>query len=353
MSTSQASSPQFCCSSRGGAGALDAGDVETTNGGRHGAMSRQDAIARFGIYEVRRRRQSGQWHVPWAGVFVEAVRASDPLTIASAALLVAGLDSALAGPTAAHLHGCRSVDPLPVHVIVPYGRALRTRPGLVVHNGRGFDDDLEERDGLPVLSLQRVLTDMLCRSRPSDALAVLDEALAMVEPDRRERYRAAIARRLERRHDPRGTQRGAELLGLATGNAASPAESWFLYRIADAGFPVPEVNWWLCGPDGRRIYCLDFAWPQLRIVVEYNGHAYHVGREAEDEARAEDLRRRGWIVIVVDADDLGRPGRFEAALAEAFRWRGVDVSKRKPRALEGRRHREPHDRRRSSGASRA
>jgi hypothetical protein len=317
--------------------------VEITIDGRHGAISRQDAIARFGLYEVRRRWQSGQWHVPWAGAYVEADRASDPLTLASAALLVAGDCAALAGPTAAYLHGCRSIDPLPVHVIVPYGRALRTRPGLVVHNGRGFEDDLEEREGLPVLGLQRVVTDMLCRATPSDALAVLDEALATVGPDRRDSYRAALVRRIERRHAPRGTRRAAQLLELATGEAASPAESWFLYRIADAGFPLPEVNWSLRGPDGTEIYRLDFAWPELRIVVEYNGHAYHVGREAEDDARAEDLRRRGWIVIIVGAEELARPAPFEAKLAEAFRRRGVDVSKRRPRVLGGRKHREPRE----------
>jgi hypothetical protein len=326
--------------------------VETTIDWQHGAISRQDAIACFGMYEVRRRRDSGQWRVPWAGVFVEAARASDPLTLASAAVLVAGAGSALAGPTAAHLHGCRSVEPLPVHLIVPYGRPLRSRPGLVVHNGRGFEADLEHRDGLPVLGLQRVLTDMLCRSRPSDALAVLDEALAMVEPGRRENYRAAIAQRLEERHDPRGTRRAAQLLGLATGKAASPAESWFLCRIVDSGFPIPEVNWSLYGPDGREIYRLDFAWPELRIVVEYNGHAYHVGQDAEDRARAEDLRRRGWIVITVKAEDLRRPAQFEATLAQAFRQRGINLSKRAPGALEGRKHREPRERRRGTTARR-
>jgi hypothetical protein len=327
--------------------------VDTTIDGQHGAVSRQHAIAGLGIQEVRRRRDSGLWHVPWAGVFVEAERASDPLTLASAALLVAGAGSALAGPTAAHLHGCRSVEPLPAHVIIPYGRPLRSRPGLVVHNGRGFDVDLEERCGLPVLGLERVLSDMLCRSRPSDALAVMDEALAMIEPDRRETYRAAISRRLERRHDPRGTRRGAQLLGLATGNAASPAESWFLCGIVDSGFPVPEVNWSLCGPDGREIYRLDFAWPELRIVVEYNGHAYHAGREARDAARTENLRRRGWIVITASADDLGRPAHFEAVLAGAFLQRGVNVTRRTSRGLEGRKHREPREGRRRPAAARA
>jgi hypothetical protein len=326
-------------------------DVGNTSASLHGAVSRQDAIARFGIQEVRRRQESGRWHAPWEGVLVDASRAADPLTVAAAAVLLAGADAVLSGPTAAHLHGCRSVEPLPVHLVVPYGHWLRTRAGLVVHNGGMLESDRDERHGLPVLCLERVLVDMLCRSSPTDALAVTDEALAMVGSDRHEAFRATIARRIEERSDPRGTRRGAELLSLATGKAASPAESWFLYRIVDAGFPVPAVNWSLCGPDGREIYRLDFAWPELRIVVEYNGHAYHVGREAEDEARAEDLRRRGWIVISVGADELGGPAQFEAALQNAFARRGVDVSRRTRRALRGRRHREPHERPRRRSVS--
>lgn len=294
-------------------------------------------------------QEAGRWHAPWSGVLVDANRLTDPLTRASAALVLAGPDAVLGGPTAAHVHGCRSVEPLPVHLVVPYGHWLRSRPGLDVHNGRFLDTDREMRRELAVLSLERVLTDMLCRARPSDALALTDEALAMIDPDRREAYRAVIARRLEQRRDPRGTRRGARILGLATGRAESPAESWFLWRIVDCGFPAPEVNWPLRAPDGREIRRLDYAWPELRIAVEYNGYAVHKGREAEDADRIEDLRRRGWMVIVVEAEDLARPGRFEAALEQAFRQRGVDVSRRAPRALEGRRHREPRERRVRAG----
>jgi hypothetical protein len=331
-----------CCGASGAGIVLV---VETSNLGPHGAMSRQNAVARFGVQEVRRMQEAGLWQAPWSGVLIDADRLADPLARAAAALALGGPDAVLGGPTAAHVHGCRSVEPLPVHLAVPYGHWLRSRPGLVVQNGRFLENDREVRDGLAVLSLERVLSDMLCRARPSDALALVDEALAMIDPNGRDTYRGVIARRLERRRDPRGTRRGARILGVATGKAASPAESWFLWRIVDCGFPVPEVNWPLCGPDGREVYRLDYAWPEMRIAVEYNGYAAHHGREAEDKARIEDLRRRGWIVIVVESEDLARPGRFEAALEEAFRQRGVDVSRRTPRALQGRRHREPRERR--------
>ena len=315
--------------------------MDTSELGLHGAISRKEALARLGPYEVRWRQESGRWLTPWAGVFVEANRASDPITLASAAVALAGPAAMLAGHTAAHLHGCRSVDPLPVHVVVPYEHPLRTRPGLVVHNGTDLEADRVMRAGLPVLTFERVVAAVLCRSRPTDAMAVIDEALRMVDPAERDAYRVTIARRLEQRRDPRGTRRGARLLGLATGNAASPAESWFLWTIVDSGFPVPEVNWSLVGPDGHEVYRLDYAWPDLRIAIEYNGYATHVDQVAEDEARAEDLRLRGWIVVAVDAEDLANPGRFQAALEDAFSRRGVNMSKRKLGVLRERRHREP------------
>lgn len=274
-------------------------------------------------------------------MLVVAARAAEPLTLASAAALLGGPDVLLAGPTAAHLHGCDSATPTPIQIVTPYEHWMRSRPGLVVHNGPLPDADRDVVRDLPVLGFERTLTDLLCTSRPPDAVAVLDEALAMIEPGQREQFRARIGRRLAQRRDPRGTRRGAQLLGLATGRAESPAESRLLWRIVDSGFPLPEVNWSLVGPDGREVYRLDLAWPDLRIVLEYNGYAAHAGRTAEDEARAEDLRRRGWILVEVRADDLVHPGRFERELDVAFRRRGVDMSRRCTGMLRGRRHREP------------
>ena len=294
----------------------------------------------MGAYRVRLDQTSGRWTSPWSGVLVEAERAADPLALAAAAVALGGPDVLLAGPTAAHLHGCSSVDPTPVHLSAPYGHWLRTRRGLVVHNGYIPDEDRDLRHDLPVLGFERTVTDLLCTERPDRALAVVDEALAMLEPACRERFRAAIGKRLAHRRDPRGTRRGAQLLELATGRAESPAESWMLCRIVDSGYPVPEVNWSVSGLDGREVYRIDLAWPALRIAVEYHGYAAHVGRSAEDEARAEDLRRRGWILVEIWADDLAHPARYERELDAAFARRGVDTSRRQPHVLRGRKHRE-------------
>ena len=92
--------------------------------------------------------------------------------------------------------------------------------------------------------------------------------------------------------------------------------------IIERGFPLPEVNFSLRSPAGREVYRLDLAWPGLRIAVEYDGHAVHAGREEEDAAREEDLRRRGWIVVRARAADLADPTRLLAELRAAFAQRG-------------------------------
>jgi very-short-patch-repair endonuclease len=71
-----------------------------------------------------------------------------------------------------------------------------------------------------------------------------------------------------------------------------------------------------------EVYRLDLAWPEHRIALEYNGYAVHVGREVEDERRAKDLRRRGWIVVIATSDDLADSRVVEQKLRAAFTQRG-------------------------------
>jgi very-short-patch-repair endonuclease len=61
---------------------------------------------------------------------------------------------------------------------------------------------------------------------------------------------------------------------------------------------------------------LDFAWPRLRIALEYDGYEAHENRRAEDAVRDADLKRRGWKVIRADASDLRDPTRLFRCLTE-------------------------------------
>jgi Protein of unknown function (DUF559) len=289
--------------------------------GLHGAHLRRDIIASLGRSRLDAALRSGELRALWTGVVVESARWLDPWTRAAAALLLAGPGSVLTGVTAAFLHGCTSCDASVTHVLVPYGRCLRSRAGLVVHHGGFFADDVAEREGLRVLPLDRVVAEVLCIPRRTDALALVDEALRLAG-DQHEQLRKSIGVRLQNRQDPRGTVLAAGLLDLASPRADSAPESWLRLRLVDDGYPIPEVNWPIVGLDGQERYRIDLAWPGLRIALEYDGYEAHEGREARDDARQSDLERRGWIVIRVGRDDLRDLTRVKQELRDAFARRG-------------------------------
>ena len=293
--------------------------------GLHGAHRRADLARQLGHRRLQAALHGGEVVSLWTGVVVETRRILDPLTRAAAAQLAAGPRAALCGVTAAQLHGCDCVASSVTHVVVPYGRAVTSRKGLVAHHGRFISEDATDIDGLQVLALDRVIADLLCilpwRGRARDALAVLDQALRRAG-NAHETFRKAVASRLECRPDNRGTVRARGLLDLGSERAESPPESWLRLILIEHGFPLPEVNWAITTPDGRELVRLDLAWPSLRICVEYDGWEAHAGREAEDAARAEELRRHGWIVIRVAVGDAPSIKELLSALRAAFARRG-------------------------------
>jgi hypothetical protein len=301
--------------------------------GPQGVCLRRDALRTVGRHGVRSALRLGEAVAPWAGVLVDPTRVAEPLTLLTAAWLAVGPDALVTGPSAAYLHGLTSLPPTPVHLVVPYGHRKRDRECIVIHNGTGLEEDREERHRLPVLSLDRVIIDLLCTAWPPKALAVLDEALARLPEQARPAFRRLLRERLQERPDPRGTRIGTRLLDLATGRAESPPESWLMWLVVDLGFPAPEANLPVLGIDDRELYRLDLGYRELRIAVEYNGYAAHAGHDEADAARIRDLERRGWIVVVSDADDLHGPARLEKELQEAFLRRGVALGARTKRAL--------------------
>lgn len=251
-------------------------------------------------------------------VLVTRERQLDLWTRSAAALLVAGPRALLTNHTAAALFGCAAADRGQIHVLVDYHRRLSTMPGLAVHHGHVDEQDVVMLDGLRVQAMEATMAELLCRASRRGALACLDQAIALTPPGQRDEFRAEILYRIGARRDPRGRRRSQILLNLATGSAESPAESWLLLGLFDAGFPVPVQQLPVRDMSGRERYRLDFAWEEPRVAIEYDGHAAHVGRAAHDAARDEDLRRHGWTVIHANADDVKDPARLHAAIHGAF-----------------------------------
>ena len=70
----------------------------------------------------------------------------------------------------------------------------------------------------------------------------------------------------------------------------SEFEERFLAFVRAAGFPQPEVNYWIVLPDGGPAIRADFAWPAQRVVIETDGRGTHRTRQAFERDRRNDLR---------------------------------------------------------------
>lgn len=299
--------------------------MQPLTGGLHGAYLRTDALAQLRPWGLRAALSDGRLRAPWAHIVVDGHRVLDIWTRCAAATMAFGPGAVACGTSAAELWGCTAAAGPLTHALVPIGTSGRGRNGLVVHRGAPPAEDITEVEGVPVLVLERVVVDVLCDRRvpPPDALAVADQALAQQQQDEeRRRVKARLMHRIAERADRRGTRRGANLLDLATGRAGSPAESHLLLTVVELGFPRPELNWPLLSPWGHPLRLLDLAWPELRIVLEHQGYAVHAERTAQDAERADDLRRRGWIVEFVFAADLRDPRDLAKRLRRAFERRG-------------------------------
>lgn len=120
-----------------------------------------------------------------------------------------------------------------------------------------------------------------------------------------------------------GRRRGAatlrESLPLIRLDAWSPRETMTRLAIIDVGLPEPQLNLDVLDPHGGFLACLDLAYPELKVAIEYHGQL-HGAQYAADIERIERLRADGWIVIQVTSDTIRYPNivarRVRAALLE-------------------------------------
>lgn len=111
----------------------------------------------------------------------------------------------------------------------------------------------------------------------------------------------------------------------------SPQESRLRMLLVLAGLPEPVVNHITRHPNGDWKWRFDLSYPELKILVEYDGEQHlEEGRRKLDEARRETLRGLGWIVIVVTRDDLYKdPLGVLDRVRDALRDRGCTGLRRR------------------------
>lgn len=177
--------------------------------------------------------------------------------------------------------------------------------------------DVHEVHGLRVTTPLRTALDLGCILRRREAIAALDQfrrKFAIAE--------TTLSREAVRYAGRRGVVQLRELIPLSDASAESPRESWTRLEIHDAGLPQP-VSQFVVAEDGVPLFRLDFAYPDERIAVEYDGWEFHSTPEqrAHDAERRRWLTRHGWCVIVVRVGDFtgSARDRWIADLRHALR----------------------------------
>ena len=185
------------------------------------------------------------------------------------------------------------------------------------------DHDLVALRGLPAVTTARAALE-------TTLLAGVERGLATVDSGLRKRlFTLDDLRRQERlmRHWPDALHLHV-VRRLANPLSESVAESrcWHLFwRLA---LPAPVCQHPVYDVLGELIGRADFAWPELKLIVEFDGAVKYDGllRPGETanqavirEKRREDrMRAAGWTVIRLTWTDLANPSRVDALLRPHF-----------------------------------
>jgi very-short-patch-repair endonuclease len=274
-------------------------------------------------HEIRRRLRVGELRRVHPGYFA-AADAYRLLTPEEQSLLrLRALSRSAAVPpvfclaSAALVHGLglRRV-PARVHTL--------TRPGQGTHNGYAgvvrHQEPLPATDvvtvgGLRATSAERTLLDCARLLPFTDAVVLADQA-----------HRFGLTRtRLEDRLSDwagrRGVRRAQRVLDAMDTRSESVGETLTRLLLAESALPAPELQWVIVGRTGS--YRADFAWPEHRLVLEFDGEMKYAESPAtviRNERRREiEIQERGWTVVRVGWHDVVRTpaatlARIEAAL---------------------------------------
>ncbi|WP_235735453.1 hypothetical protein [Nocardioides alcanivorans] len=260
----------------------------------------------------------------------------DLATRAACAALVLPAHVVVADRSAAWLHGVdclryfETEAPPPLEVVSAAGSPTRRKE---MYGGERDlrPDEITVVNGVPVTTPLRTAIDLACLRGPALALAALEAIMRECSL-----VRVDLERQLRRHRGRRGVIQARRLVEIASSRVESPGESMTKWYLVEAGLPLPEPQWRL-QVDGWGEVRLDLSYPLLKIAVEYDGKEFHRDpeRKEHDRLRREALRREGWIVIVVEKEDLAAGAREQwiAEVRAAVAERAPEFRRTFPRSV--------------------
>lgn len=239
---------------------------------QRGVLSRAQALAggttAAGLQH--RLRPDGPWQRLLRGVYLTSTGAPTPVQLQVAALLYAGPQGLITGPTALAFHGVRGSKAAAVDVLVPASRSVTSRSFVVIHRTRRMPrqwaQDLAARYVLPA----RAIADTV---RTLDQLSDARTVVASGVQQRLCTIRL-LADELAERHDAGDVLFRRVLAEVAAGIGSAP-EAELGDLITSSGLPTPLFN-----PDlylnGKFLARPDAWWPQAAVAVEVDSKEWHL-----------------------------------------------------------------------------
>ncbi len=279
----------------------------------HGKVFRGSAMVRAGRLTKGQLRSSA-----WRRLFPDVYAcASLPVdhprrARAAAALVVPG--AVVSGRSAATLWGVPLAGPEDdVELTVPPGCRAGAVHGIRVSRRHLPADAVVVRGGVRVTTAVRTAVD-IARTEPlEDAVVALDQlitgGLATLDD-----VRAAAA--VLSGPGCRSVRRAVD---LADGLAGSPQETRLRLVLHGSRLPRPVAQYTIRAADGRFLARTDFAWPDAKTAVEYEGIWHGAPQQvARDRRRLNELTAAGWTIVFVTAADLRDPVALIARVAAAL-----------------------------------
>lgn len=267
------------------------------------------------------------------GVFVEA-RAFGELPDRQQHLLRARAVTGRQHGDVLALHSAAALWGLPLLSRFPPQVHLLGAPGAadgletVRHRDHLVPGDVVEHEGFLVTSLERTVLDLARLASAEDAVCALDHVLrsapgtgvSLVE-------RLQLERRLAGLAGHRGVKQARFVVAFADGAAESPGESVSRLRMLRCGIPTPTLQAEYRDARGL-IGRVDFAWPDQRLVGEFDGLTKYrdlrLLRDADpahavirEKLRENRLRATGLRVVRWTFADLREPHALCTLLREA------------------------------------
>jgi hypothetical protein len=280
----------------------------------HGRVFRGTWAVGTGVLTEQQLRSSA-WRRLRRDVYADAELPVDHRLMARGVGLVMPRAAAMGGRSAAVLWGLADLATAddPVEVVVPPGTRWTPGPGVVVRSARLDGDIVHDGRGMRWTDRVRTAVDLIRRDDGDESVVLLDRLVNARIVDLAD-VRAAVAAL----PPCRGRAAALRTAMLADGLAESPQETRLRLLLHRSGLPVPIAQYEV--RVGRRFIAkVDFAWPERRFALEYDG-LWHGDPDQfpKDRRRLNRLGGVDWRVHFATKEDMRRPHELLADVARAL-----------------------------------